>query len=261
MSAQDAERSRFLQSCAETLTVSPEKRGIGTLGEKTLHAVLKRYLDPDRGNWEVSVGPYVADIKREREILEIQTSGFHRLREKLAVFLPDYHVTVVYPVPAEKWLIWLEEDGSPSPPRRSPKHAGPWEVLPELYQIKPFLLHPHFHLRVLLLEVEEFRLKNGWSDDGKKGSSRVDRMPVKLLEEVFVSHPGEYGKLIPPDLPGEFTAKEFGKKTRLSGRKASMALNVLQGVDAIERKGKRGRAYLYSAKASHGAALRFLNSK
>ena len=46
-------------------------QGIGTLGEKTLHRVLKAYFQPDPSKCEVRVGPYVADALTESGIVEI----------------------------------------------------------------------------------------------------------------------------------------------------------------------------------------------
>ena len=82
-----------------------ERHGIGMQKEKTLHAVLKAYEDPDEDHHEIPIGNYIADIYcRETEsITEIQTANFGYLRGKLDAFLPQYHVTVVYPIPASKW--------------------------------------------------------------------------------------------------------------------------------------------------------------
>ena len=56
------------------------------------------------------------------EIIEIQTRQFNRMRGKLQAFLPLYPVTIVYPIPYEKWLIWIDEDsGELSKKRKSPK--------------------------------------------------------------------------------------------------------------------------------------------
>ena len=74
-----------------------ERHGIGMQKEKTLHAVLKAYEDPDVDHHEIPIGNYIADIYREDtgSITEIQTGSFSPLREKLKAFLPLYHVTVV----------------------------------------------------------------------------------------------------------------------------------------------------------------------
>ena len=83
---------------------------IGTLGEKTLHSVLKYYLEPCDDFHEVAVGRYVADIMRDDCITEIQTRGFDRLRGKLRAFPKEHPVTVVYPIPAFPYYYVIDSE-------------------------------------------------------------------------------------------------------------------------------------------------------
>ena len=103
-----------------------------------------------------------------------------------------------------------------------------------------------------LLELEEYRLKNGWGNGGKRGSTRQERLPLDLLEEVWVRSPKEWGRLLPRELPREFTAKEFSKLTKLSPKKTYFALGTLQAVGAVVRLGKRGNAYVYERAPATG---------
>ena len=104
------------------------------------------------------------------EILEIQTRSFDRLREKLDRFLPLCPVTIVYPIPHEKRLIWIDEEtGELSSPRKSPLTGNPYMAFKELYRIRKYLLRDGLHLKLVLLDMEEYRLLNGWSRDKKKG--------------------------------------------------------------------------------------------
>ncbi len=244
--------SRFLEACRRSMAELPERKGVGTLGERTLHAVLKDYFEPNRENQEIKVGPYVADIYGSQGIIEIQTRDFNKLRKKLELFLQVAPVTVVYPVAARKWLIWLEEDGAASTRRKSPKNAGPWEVLRELYRIKPFLKAPALRFCVVGLELEEYRLKNGWGNGGKRGSTRFDRIPVSLLEEVWLECPEDYQRLIPKGLSEVFTAKEFSKAASLSSAGGTVAMNVLFETGAVCRVGKQGNSYLYKREEKSG---------
>ena len=45
-----------------------ERHGIGTLSEKTIHAVLKNYYAPDEDMHEIPIEGYVADIYTGTEI-------------------------------------------------------------------------------------------------------------------------------------------------------------------------------------------------
>ncbi len=222
--------------------------GIGTLGERTLHAALKYYLQPDPAFHEIKVGRWVADIQDSRGITEIQTRQFGRLQAKLEAFLALDPVTVVYPVAAQKRLCWMDpETGETSPWHRSPKKKGPADVLYELYSIRDLLGNPNLSIQILLLEMEEIRYLNGWSHDRKRGSTRMDRAPVSLLGEVTVGAKVGYEALLPAGLPEEFTSKEFAKGAALSLPSAQRGLLLLHQLGVVDRLGKQGRSYLYRA--------------
>ena len=72
------------------------RQGIGTLSEKTVHAVMKNYYAPDTDMHEIPIENFVADIYNGQEIIEIQTRAFNKMRRKLDAFLPLYPVTIGY---------------------------------------------------------------------------------------------------------------------------------------------------------------------
>jgi hypothetical protein len=243
------EKEEFARACEEIYNKERERKQIGTLSEKTVHAVLKKYLVPYEKCHEIKCGRYIADIFCEGEITEIQTAGFDKLRKKLELFLKDYEVTVVYPIPATKWLFWMnEETGEIIDKRKSPKKGTRYDCFKELYKIKFFLKEPKFHLRLILMDVEEYRLLNGWSTDGKKGSHRYDRIPISLVEDIFINKMEDYVIFVPEKIPEEFTSKDYRKETKLTMKNAQIALNILNYLEIIERIGKSGRSYLYKRK-------------
>lgn len=237
---------KFRQACDKIIREERARNGIGTLGEKTLHAVLKAYLEEDMNYHEIKVGGYYADICRAHDIIEIQTAGFNRLRDKLNAFLPDYRVTVVYPIPQIKYLSWIdEESGEITKRRKSPKETRPYAAFFELYKIKPQLRHPNLRIHLMMLELEEYRYLNGYSEDKKRGSSRFDRIPVNLLSEIHLHHAADYQKMIPDSLDRHFTVKDYQKAGGLSRSVAGTALNVLYYLGAVKRTGKDGNAFIY----------------
>ena len=239
------DRITFNQAAARVLGREHEEHGIGTLGEKTLHAILKNYVEPDEDYHEVPLEGYVADVYLEGHVYEIQTANFNTLRGKLTKFLPLYQVTIVYPVPATKWLRWIDEDtGEISDRRKSPKRGTPQAVFAELYRIKTFLKDPNLSIHILLIDIEETRLLNGWSRDRKKGSSRHDRIPTELVEELHLERVEDYRMLIPPELE-VFCSNEYAKATRLTVKRAQTALHVLHYLGVVDRVGKKGNSYLY----------------
>lgn len=227
------------------MSYDPEK-GIGTYMEGLIHAELKKRLEPDPAYHEVRCRGYIADIMRDGKIIEIQTRGFYQMKDKLAAFLEEYDVTVVYPIIREKTIVWIDpETGETSPPRRSPKHGRPTDLLGELYGVSAFLRNENFHIRSVLCDSMEYRLLNGWSRDRKKGSERQKMLPLVFGEEHAFDSAEDYRSLLPDTLPQPFTRKEFGKALRLTGRGLHSALHVMLFLGFIEEAGKKGNAVLY----------------
>lgn len=223
------------------------RNGIGMQSEKTLHLFLKNYLQPDEAFHEVKVGRFVADILCDGKITEIQTRSFNAMRKKLEFFLESgYDVTVVHPLAALKKLCWINpETGDISKTRKSPKKMTIHDAFYELYKIKSFLLHENLHFRFILLELTEYRNLDGWSYDGKKGSTRFDRIPADIMGEINITKADDYKEHLPDSLPEEFTSKDYARCAGVNLRRAQTALNVLKHVGAVEEKGKIKNSILY----------------
>ena len=220
--------------------------GIGTLGERTLHSVLKYYFEPDPDYHEISVDSFVADIATPDGIIEIQTRGFDRLRRKLDAFLQHSPVTVVYPIPVVKYLVWIDPaTGESTSRRKSPRRGSTLDAAAELYKIKPALTHPNLKICLVLLEMEEYRLKNGWSSDGKKGSTRCERIPRTLYNEIWLRTPADYASLLPSSLPDTFTTATLSQAIGQNRSRCQTFLHLLHYIGAAERVGKQGNAYVY----------------
>lgn len=225
-----------------------QRTGIGTLSERSLHAVLKYWADPEETHHEVSVGigRLVADIFDGERVTEIQTRSFQALRPKLDRILPVYPMTVIYPIAHTKKLIWVDPaTGESSRPRKSPKTGSVWDAFPEIYRIRRYLPDPHLTIRLLLLDMEEYKLLNGWSRDRKKGASRFERIPTALCGVVDLNRPQDYAALLPSGLPDPFTTGDFRKLLHITGRKAGYIINVLYNIGSIKRTAKVRNAYVY----------------
>ena len=91
----------------------------------------------------------------------------------------------------------------------------------------------------------EYRLLNGWSRDRKKGSSRFDRIPVELVDELYIGGPADYRLFVPEGLPENYTSKDFAKATHIPVGYAQTLLGILYFLQVVERTGKSGRSYTY----------------
>ncbi len=246
------DQERFEEVRKKIIGSERVRTGIGTLQEKTLHAVCKHYYGPDEASHEILIHGYVADIYTGTEIIEIQNGNFNKMRDKLEVFLADYQVTLVYPIPHTKWLIWVDEEtGALSKKRKSPVTGTAYRAFSELYRIKRFLGRENLRLRFPLIDIEEYRLLNGWSKDRKKGSVRYDRIPVALFDEVVIECLEDYLLFLPYDMPEVFTSADLGKAAGIRKQTAGIVLNILLDLGIVERTGKKGRFYQYHIREAY----------
>ncbi|MEA4832262.1 MAG: hypothetical protein VB118_06570 [Oscillospiraceae bacterium] len=230
-------------------------RGIGRYKEKTLHSVIKYCFDPDETHHEVKFCGYVADVFDGTRVTEIQTRDLYRLKSKLSVFSASADVTVVFPVAAKKRLLWIDPgSGEISSVRRSPKRGTALDILPELYGLKAFIPDSRVCFCALLLEIDEYRVSDGWARGGHAGSHRDNRVPLGVCGCVYLCGPCDYAKLIPEGLPAEFTSKEFAKAAGMASGAAYRSVSSLVTARAAEKCGKRGHADLYRRIYENGRA-------
>ncbi len=233
---------RFFQS----FRFPTECDGIGTLGEKMLHAALKRLYARDASCMEVPIGRFVADVFDGERVVEIQTGQFSRLVPKLRFFLERYPVTVVHPMPRTRYLTWTNpQTGESSKPHKSPVTGTPLAALHQLYPIRNLLGVDMLTIELLLFDLDEYRLLDGYGKFRKKGSTLQERIPRGEPELIRLQTPEDYRALLPEDLPVEFTASAFQKHLHLKNRPAYSAIHVLEALGVVESCGMSGRAVLY----------------
>jgi hypothetical protein len=135
-----------------------------------------------------------------------------------------------------------------------PKLGQPSEIFRELVYVKPCLGEERLTLLILMIDMEEVRLLNGWSHDRKRGSSRFDRIPTRIADVVRVSLPEGLDQLMPSDLPGPFTSREYASASGMRLFDAQRAINVLLAAGRIYVTGKVGRLRLYESMAREAVA-------
>jgi hypothetical protein len=233
----------FAAACRAVQEMGRVEQGVGTLGEKTLHAVLKRMIEPDLSRHEVKLGRYTADVLNEHGVFEVQTRNLHKLKPKLTALLPYWPVTVVVPVVETKWLLMMDpETGELKERRKSPKRGRAAAILPDLAYLKPLLKDPNLSFLLVRLEGEELRKP---SHSRWRPVTPLEFAPTRFLGTVCLKTPADYAALLPPDLPKEFTARELAKALGLPAGQGSAAANVLAFMGAIRQTGTKGRAFLY----------------
>ncbi len=220
---------------------------IGTIGEKALHAIIKSYYDDDKDNHEVDVCGFVADIKCGDKIIEIQTSSFDRLNKKLEKYLNDYDVTVVYPIALNKNIIWIDpQTGDVVAKNKSNKRGRATEFLFEASKIRGYINNDNLHFEILLIDMDEYKLLDGYGPDRKRRCTKLYKMPSELRECVVINGADDVRKILPPEITdGRFTFAEFEKYIKMKDRRARYSLNTLIEYGIVREVDKSGRAKIY----------------
>ena len=241
------DQERFAEICLRYRDHLRTRGGIGTLGEKTLHAILKDYFQEDKRFQEFTLDGYVADAVRGKEIVEIQSRDLYRLAPKISTFLVENRVTVAHPIALSKTVFWMDpETGECISHRKSSKRGKLLDVLPELYGLRQFLLNENFRVCVMLLDVNEYRVLDGYGKDKKKRATKLDRYPTALVEEIYLENAEDYRRFLPSDLSSEFTYSDFRIAAKCDAYTAQRALNILLNLGLIRIVGKKGRQRVYA---------------
>ena len=124
------------------------------LREGPLHASIKDWCARPGDRAEVRIERWVIDLVRaDGELVEVQTGGFGPLGPKLDALLDGHRMRIVHPVPAERRILRVDDDGEVVRERRSPRMPGAAiAVLDKLVAFPSLLAHPHLTVEVLLCQ-------------------------------------------------------------------------------------------------------------
>ena len=123
----------------------------------------------------------------------------------------------------------------------------PEDLFGKIYPLLPYLPDPRFRLRLLLIEEHQIRYKNKTVRVGRKRTSRIERVPLSLYEEICLNCPADYERFLPRErLPIPFTAKNYASATGIRGLNAYTALHAFEALSLIVPVGTVGRSRGYA---------------
>lgn len=220
---------------------------IGTLSEKSTHAFLKKYIEPNEKYHERPLMGYVCDVFDGFQIFEIQTTQFSRLREKLKLFLQKYDVTIVYPVYASKSISWVErKTGEVVENKKSSIRKHKYDIFEEIYCIRDLLNNPRLHIKIILLSGIEYKYLDGKGKYNKIKASKLDKIPSKVIEVVNYQNKTDFYEYLPFKKDEKFTLEDLKTKTGINKNTCNMMLKIFrENLNIVERVGKIGNAFLY----------------
>lgn len=234
--------------------------GIGTLGEKQMHAAIKRFICPDTSKHEVKIDRksdqeaqgsktrrFVADILDGKNVYEIQTGSFAPLVKKIKWILEntDYNVTVIHPIAESKWVNIIGDDCNISRRYKSPQKGKIEDLASELFYIRDFISCPRFSLVILMLEAEQYKKNLEQDKRGRSKYQKYELIPMNLLRAHVFYGLEDYRYFLPEKLDGAFTVKQYSDATRIRGKDAYSIIHTLCHLGLIQEHGKIGRATAY----------------
>jgi hypothetical protein len=225
---------------------------IGTLNESPLHAALKAWYRQPGDRAEVEVDGFVIDLVRGELLIEIQTSGFSGIKDKLAALAARHPLRLVYPIPHEKWIVKHDDDGEQIGRRKSPKRGQVEDIFWELVSFPRLLARPAFSLEVLLTREDEIRRHHPGRAWRRRGWVTEERRLLDVVSRHRFETPESLAPLLPASLPAPFTTADLAAAIGRPRRLAQKMAYCVREMGIIEPAGKLGRAVLY-VPASQGA--------
>ncbi len=226
------------------------KSTVGTQNEKLIHAALKNYYAPFSDEQEVKIGNFYADAVSENGIFEIQTKQLYKLREKLSVFLENARVNLVHPFICESKTLFVNNESGEVVKTDKPRKTSSWlKIFDELYSIRNFLRNDNLKIVIVKLRVEKIVYFDGEKiPDLRSRTARkkclIEKIPTEIVEEICFENSTDYRRLLPKNLPENFTKKEFCK---IAGEaNSSLRLEILREIGIVKMIGKRKNAYVYT---------------
>lgn len=219
---------------------------VGTLGEKPLHAALKRWYAQPGDRIEEPLNGFVIDLVRDGLLIEIQTRGFASMKRKLTTLLVDGHaVRLVHPIPVAKWIVKVGDGGELVSRRRSPKRGVAADLFSELVSFPDLVGHPGLTVEVLTIHEEEVRFHDPTRAWRRRGWVVEERRLLEVLDRRVIDSPAALMSLLPDHLPPAFTTADLAEAMGRPRRLAQQATYCLRHAGVIEQLGKERNAIVY----------------
>lgn len=219
---------------------------IGTLREKPLHASLKRWYSRPGDGVEIPVDGFVIDLVRGDLLIEVQTSGFSSMKQKVLSLLDAGHrVRIVHPIPVDRWIVKVDDDGTILSRRRSPRHGEPTDVFSELVSFPGSMAHPGLEVDLIMTIEEQYRAHTPDRAWRRKGWTVLERRLVDVVETLLLTGIDDLVALLPQGLPDEFTTADIATRLGRGKRTGQQMAYCLRTLGAVASVGKVGNSVLY----------------
>jgi len=211
-----------------------------------LHIALQQHYAGDDGQVEVPFERYKLDVVTNGVAYEIQTGNFFKLKAKLERLAEAMPTVLVYPLPQTKIIVRVDaESGEELSQRRSPKQGVLSDIFPELRHVAAVLGREGVSLEIVLTVERELRDSEAKTGRYHRRAALLGRELVEVVEQIRFDKPEDYVRLLPPNLPKQFTVADLAQSAGINRWLGGHMASALYQLGATQRVGKQGNAYVY----------------
>ena len=219
---------------------------IGTRKESSLHKSLKFHYSSNGGEIETLKGSYVCDGKTSNgELIEVQCGSLGPLKTKVLDLAKKNKVRIIHPVIIEKHIELYDNEDQLVRKKKSPRKGSMWDLFNALVYAPELPLQKNLTLELALIDIVEKRVDDGRGSWRRKGISIIDRRLSAWHSSIILKNPRDYGQFCMYKKKELFTVRDLGKKAGITADLARKTLYVLAKIGIVERKSKKGNAYVY----------------
>jgi hypothetical protein len=223
-----------------------ERNGINLQNERSLHAGLKQWYALPQDRFEVPVDGFVIDLVRGAQLVEIQTRNFSAIRSKLQTLLKDHPVHLLHPITSEKWVVQVDGKGTSVLSRRKSTYRGALtDLFEELVRIPELVKHPNLTLEFPFIKEEEVRCRDGKGSKHRKKVSIKDRKLLEVLSTNRFTHPRDFLRFLPTNLPQPFSNRDLAAALPLPLHRCRQITYCLRKMEVIHLAGKKRNELLF----------------
>jgi len=223
--------------------------GIGVKNESSLHSAIKEWYSLPDDEFEIEVDDFVVDIVRDDLLIEVQTGNFSGIKHKLRKLVQRHPLRLIYPMPVEKWLVYVSLSGNEVVCRRKSPYKGELiHIFRELVSIPTLINEGNFEIEVLMTREEEIRCRDGKGSWRRRGISIKDRQLLGISDRIVLRKKWDFLPLLPDDLSEPFSNMSLSASTGASIRDCRRMTYCLRKMGVIEQVGKDGNWLLYEVR-------------
>ena len=222
---------------------------IGTLSEKSIHSYIKDYIsNNDKSIQEVPIGRYIADVKIDNTIYEIQTAQYKKLLGKLDFYIANnINVVVIMPVIQHKVINWVDTETDEIIEQRKSSYTGViQDYFKEIYWLTDYIKRNLIKLWIVQLDANEYKYLDGYGTNCKRRATKIDKVPTKINNIIKINSVSDMKIFIPDTLNKEFDSIQFKKHSHSKSKYTGSGLKILRELGVISICRKEGNKFIYS---------------